>query len=109
MAININKDAELIRLAAEGAKQRIAFNYGRSREWLARQYSGEYPNFWTTSKRWVRAFATVDIYRGELFFNDFDLFRRELLAEVRGLILPFPIEQQKQLIDLRSRLDAILG
>jgi hypothetical protein len=108
MEMNVKQDAALIRTAIEGDAERIAYDFGKSPEWLWKQANGSYPNFWFINKLWIRAFAINGWHKAELFFNDFDLFRRKLWRDINGLILPFPSEKEKELIEVRNKLDLLL-
>lgn len=101
--IDLITDAALIRAATGVEGERIAYHYGKSYDWLWKQGNGEYANFWTVTKKWIRAFGQVEWAKAELFFNDFELFRRALWKETKGLFLPFPNQQEEYLSLIKIR------
>ncbi len=109
MQINLRADARLIEEATGSDLSRIASLYGKSDEWLQKQYNGEYLNFWTNTKKWMVAFGRGGLSKVELFNNDWTLFIRSLYRDLRGLSLPFPIHTEMELIGIKNRLDLILA
>lgn len=108
--VTIEQDAALIKDAVGRDTDRIAFLRGKHPNWVKRQFNPEYLNFWTNTKEWIKAFAKVHISKVELFTTDFELFIRQLKKAVRkDLVLPFPIEKERQLILIKSRLDDLLA
>ena len=105
----VNTDIELIREAIGQDTKRIAHFYGKSPSWVLKQTDPTYLNFWTNTKKWLSAFNGASWAKVELFKNDFELFIRELRRKHQGLVLPFPIEEERELIFIRNRIDGLLG
>lgn len=107
--IDIKQDAVLIRVATGNEGEQIAYHYGKSYDWLIKQYNGEYLNFWANTKKWIRSFGKVKWSKAALFFNDMDIFKRELFREFNGILLPFPSEKERELITIYNRLGLMLA
>lgn len=108
--VTIEQDAALIKDAVGRDTDRIAYFRGKHPNWVKRQFNPEYLNFWTNMKLWIWAHAEVHLSKIELYTTDFELFIRQLKKAVRkDLVLPFPIEKERQLILIKSQLDDLLA
>ena len=108
MIITIKQEAELFKTAVGNNTKRLAYLAGKSESWIKKLFSGEYPNFWFWAKFWLEKLARIDWASAEMFFNDFELFRRELWRELKGQNLPFPNERERELVEIYQKLGLVL-
>lgn len=101
--------AQILRDATGGNAQTVAFYRNCTRQFVERQWETDYKNWLDKFDEWLSAYANTDKASFEIITNFIEFRVRELWRKIRGNSLPFPIEQEIELIQIKNRLDVILA
>lgn len=105
----MKKTTRVLREILNGDSQQIAYNLGKSRQWVERQKDENFVNILDQIERWSRALAKTDWKKIDLLQTWFDELVRDLRQEVVGDFEHLPELQEHQLLMIKHQLENLLA